>query len=1559
MTVGAAADINMTSRSNLSVKSPVVTIITPPGSPDPGKHSLPHLLGTDEWQQFLEDQYGQTPRVTITEPTPTTPKVIKQYTQAEEWTNELKKMYRKTRTLPADDRRTTEHYYGYVPPSEESYGFCVNFSFVEGVPQVTGISGTTDVPSGQPTANDSERTGKRTEYELRVTLFDLTYKKFFGRTWVGPAKPIKTSSTQNARLQYNVPIYFHTSLNDNNIIAVVEIVGVITTKKNKIQRISCGWGIIRPFKTTNLGDLSSTTPEPVKRIDVYHGSPRALLYLDDDIEKNEKITLIAECTICYTIRTHKLMQKIMHILPENIICGPSEVIPGLAEQEGGDNLRRPRPVTNKIACVLDKLQIFLYPTVEKFEDEVCKLLNADRLARDDIQSDTGVVQVTERRLQVGIHNGWDYVQPPQTYLLTSDAVSKGGRGSMRRSKGRPASAGSKESLSTALLLKNKVKLELLDVPLYAIIFQLEYMLSVPLSTTDRKQSTSMNRTQSRQVALRWAAWTPFSQEGTSEVVLQLQGDPLPNPDGVFMFKNPEVEMSDVSVSKIAPGRIQFMFRSKDDEFADEELPMEVGPQQYQTGMDMHHEMNGIEGAVLADGTPLPSGRPPIYSAKSSPRTPRAYIGTPGSTGPVIGVSSMPTPQQHMYSSQPIYSSIQVVPPQIGNLYPVEIKHLEASTARNESPDQLTELPFTPVHAPIMPMGPSQHNGPSLTRAAYARLYQAGFPEIRDRDGDPPEVVDPNDYVAFHPQREDADPLQVNEIVLQFLAFSKIVQFEYPDQPKQHNTVFFTFQFYRYPQVTTERLYLGEVEGILSSDPSSLPCILKKLNKNGSVADGTPGVTMKYRIDPAYMKPEEGRLFVRHLYQQTLHIDVWDGDSLLLIGSCAVPLKNLLRNGRDAVQVTQELDVITTEYTEDSPALTGDMTRGGSVRPVGVTTILKGRLHLRMANIGYPMDMKMIKPGSGPRQAPKVVLQEDGSGAFLGGSLHVTPQKPKVSMNSMKMTRTYKAAHMADTDRELATALFARKDKAVLQDSNREADEVKKRKLSRMQAVRQQESTENGLISSLLVKKEEKIQRSRDLKTIEVYRERSKKEGIFNMLQSAITTEHTIHPSFGHAEFFEFILKNPYNVEHTVSIQIDEPELQLITDTREWRHYKLLTDTNTPVEENMFTVDENANVPGIQVFLRPKESIHVPFKYQSFKADHSVHPQGPFNPHRPIFKIHMPENDKKVDLSLKARNVKVTFKTQDNRAIAILSLDIEPQPHIIDQTFRFHHPEQSFLKKSVRLPPFQSIPGAPVGGPGLQGLFVRCSDDNVICETKRVAPGEPQDVFLKVACGASPSIKKFFVIIYADQFLSRPLQTWQFYVHALQRVDVSSVEGQTSRFSLILRGTQASRLVQCFSSHPLEMQISPADAFMLVSNSVHEIHVGVRPTAVGSKFMYINVVDTEYHQLIRSWLICVTCRQPIISKAFELQLPVGGGKGSNKRITYTNPYPSKKVFNLRCNRDDLLQFKETRIEIGAGETHTIGLRFSPSQVQGSAEILIFINDAEDKNEETFCVKAIYT
>ena len=67
-------------------------------------------------------------------------------------------------------------------------------------------------------------------------------------------------------------------------------------------------------------------------------------------------------------------------------------------------------------------------------------------------------------------------------------------------------------------------------------------------------------------------------------------------------------------------------------------------------------------------------------------------------------------------------------------------------------------------------------------------------------------------------------------------------------------------------------------------------------------------------------------------------------------------------------------------------------RSGSVRPVGVTPILKGRLHLRLANVGYSAEAKVLKAGTLPINSSKVVVTEDGSGAFLGGSLNLAARQ---------------------------------------------------------------------------------------------------------------------------------------------------------------------------------------------------------------------------------------------------------------------------------------------------------------------------------------------------------------------------------------------------------------------------------------------------------------------------------------------------------------------------------------------------------------------------------------
>lgn len=54
--------------------------------------------------------------------------------------------------------------------------------------------------------------------------------------------------------------------------------------------------------------------------------------------------------------------------------------------------------------------------------------------------------------------------------------------------------------------------------------------------------------------------------------------------------------------------------------------------------------------------------------------------------------------------------------------------------------------------------------------------------------------------------------------------------------------------------------------------------------------------------------------------------------------------------------------------------------------------------------------------------------------------------------------------------------------------------------------------------------------------------------------------------------------------------------------------------------------------------------------------------------------------------------------------------------------------------------------------------------------------------------------------------------------------------------------------------------------MLSSNQMSELSVMMRATsAPASKYMYIHVVDVEYHQLVQAWLVVANTKQPVIEK----------------------------------------------------------------------------------------------
>jgi nephrocystin-4 len=702
-------------------------------------------------------------------------------------------------------------------------------------------------------------------------------------------------------------------------------------------------------------------------------------------------------------------------------------------------------------------------------------------------------------------------------------------------------------------------IQLTDVvahPLYTLVFMLEYVISWPLTQNDKVNAhvRSMTKSQSQSVLVCWAAWTPTDATETHHVVeLPLCGGAGTNPGqtlvfvgsdgkdnrvgdgdcGTVYFKYTLQEQRKKSTTEI----VEIKHRARHPSGVVSDIGSELHTRR-QSETETFHEVSEsvvtqLEASsraprmLQAHMTPLlrgnvehdgPSHHPPKSFDTPEPLTMQELTRRPATSTPADELDG----QQKELSTLMYTPIVGVATQSTGPLYQYQVPFQRLTS---------TDAPVSlPESAPFI------HSNTSIPRSAYAQLHNAGFPEVKDSEGRTPMNIDPRQAVTCNPERELKQPLQRNNITIQFLAISNVPLIRQPfsntagsafQSIPLYKTVFFTFQFYRFQPITTERLLLS---GLSSNAQFSQPSIhiLSKLSGINSIR----GYQVEFPVDPADFEPDESQQLVHYLYSQTLQIDVWDGESLFQIGTALFPLKHLIRQGREAVQVTHEVPITYVEYSSDSPTLIGDVIRSGSVRPAGVVSEIRGQLHVRLFNVGSKSNLNQPGPVPISVLGHAGVIPSDGNAMFLADG-----RLPSMGAEPHRV----KARLLVESDKDLAAVLQSRRvglprpeqqpQPAVLTGEDLEA---KQRKLSRMAMVRQLRGLDhiaNFSSTNSLIK-----QRAQELRTISAFRERHKQERLLSALCQSITTTHTIRPSYGVVNFFEFILKNPYNSPLTVRIE---------------------------------------------------------------------------------------------------------------------------------------------------------------------------------------------------------------------------------------------------------------------------------------------------------------------------------------------------------------------------------------------------------------------------------------
>jgi hypothetical protein len=385
-------------------------------------------------------------------------------------------------------------------------------------------------------------------------------------------------------------------------------------------------------------------------------------------------------------------------------------------------------------------------------------------------------------------------------------------------------------------------------------------------------------------------------------------------------------------------------------------------------------------------------------------------------------------------------------------------------------------------------------------------------------------------------------------------------------------------------------------------------------------------------------PQLHRLFVEYLYTRALDIEVYDGDTLFLVGIARLPLFQALRQGQPEVSKQFDLPVVESAlrgslWEKDAAPESGLMVPDGA-SPVGSVGATRGTLGVSFTHIGLePTDQQEAELlHQAASTIPSVASSQLATFSTGGQANAITalrskrpgPRDPSVdafvglpsnvslntTINRPSRRRVKPLAEADHTDPAFLATLSGRQGLMGKLDAGGKTQLIQEtfsspnRRASLTRTGRPKPSPihradilsasmSRSQATGLAAGADEFTVRASNLRKIKQQRERQRGDQISSMLRSAHSAVRTIYPSYGALVFFELAFTNPHPRRTRFRVRIDdpcldplrfqqdvdgrpmEPECTIVQESREWLYLKSLYGLNTPTSLTMFS---EANEP---------------------------------------------------------------------------------------------------------------------------------------------------------------------------------------------------------------------------------------------------------------------------------------------------------------------------------------------------------------------------------------------
>ena len=714
--------------------------------------------------------------------------------------------------------------------------------------------------------------------------------------------------------------------------------------------------------------------------------------------------------------------------------------------------------------------------------------------------------------------------------------------------------------------------------------------------------------------------------------------------------------------------------------------------------------------------------------------------------------------------------------------------------------------------------------------------------------------------------ETSDPLGTNDFILQCMSFT-------PADGCEVRSLFFVVQFYHFPPTRTECVRL------MQTAANGSRIFVREGAAGQPLLDQPPGLTVRYRVSGDAEGGLSTRSLPAYLASACLHVEAWDAESLIQLGTVRLPLGSMLRQGTERVETASTLEVRSESASSSE---------------------VYGQLQLRMICTGHitPMELEGRKRSTGDGRVQSVLPAP----ASVHRQKHLSrPRKVHESESTLAAFNSTKLED--DTVREWRLKSAKR---PILGDTG----------VSSPRSI----SARSALVDG----------RSAVMVQLDAIRAHTRNAQIKRSLQQASTRRVHLSPTFGRAEYFELLFENPYSAERTFHLNCPHDDISVVVDPQERA-------TFAQASSELVKSAKQLDPTSMAVTLQPSQRVHIVFKFFSCCCRHpmSLSPEqrgqakgsgsersfcdGNLDGFRPmgdlpegvggVFSLH-PERGhghiwhhtdpiaaRTLLISLDVDGADSATPTDGLVQIgARLEVEITPNPAIVDARIHLYRPQNEWFRNTVTVQDYM-IPRGKGGGdrPRQGGWRALCTKGDVVASfsegvsTSNTATKRPAQLNLELRgrAGSAPGVETFFVILYQDAYDATPRGLWQIVLHSLEDRPILTTAGQAAETQLVMRllndygasSATAPRRVVYRSSAPTSLEIAPSNETKLGLGGLLEASARVRPgRPVGKHSWVVTCVEAEgrlaQREVLWSWLVSTTVAPPLISRRYEAYgLPV--------------------------------------------------------------------------------------